>query len=35
MEPQKVFNLLSKASDSRFMTRNGILPMINHMQIML
>ena len=35
MEHQKILNLLNEASDSRFMTKNATLSMINQMQIMM
>ena len=35
MESQKIFNLLNEASDYRFVTRNGTLPMINQTRIMI
>ena len=35
MEHQKILNLLNEESDSKFVTKNGTLSMINHMENMV
>ena len=35
MERQKILNLLNETRDSRFVTKNGTLEMINQTQIMM
>ena len=35
MENQKILNLLNEISDSKFVTKNGILSMTNETRIMM
>ena len=35
MKYKKIFNLLSESSDSKFVTKNGTLSVINQTQIMM